>query len=140
MTEKDSHFIFKLVSGEEVIAITTMDDSGVEPCFFLADPLKVELTHKGNHTMVRLVPWITVPEDEIFRIGFDKIITMTELDINHDMVQAYEHYNYSRKSNEVNKVKISEKMGYIGNTDKVKVSLEKIFTTPSDTIGITTTV
>ena len=60
MTQEDSYFVFKLVSGEEVIALTTMDDSGVEPCFYLADSLKVELTHKGNHTMVRLVPWITI--------------------------------------------------------------------------------
>ena len=79
MTEKDSHFVFKLVSGEEVIAVTSMDNSGVEPCFFLADPLKVELSHKGNHTMVRLIPWVTVADEEIFKIGFDKIITMTEL-------------------------------------------------------------
>ena len=50
MKQEDSHFVFKLVSGEEVIALTTMDDSGIEPCFYLADPLKVELSHKGNHT------------------------------------------------------------------------------------------
>ena len=32
MKQEDSHFVFKLVSGEEVIALTTMDDSGIEPC------------------------------------------------------------------------------------------------------------
>ena len=127
MTEKDSYFVFKLVSGEEVISMTTMDDSGIEPCFFLADPLKVELSHKGNHTMVRLVPWITVSEDEIFKIGFDKIITMTELTHDHEMVQAYEHYNFNRKNIITNRVKLSEKMGYKGNVDDVRISLEKIF-------------
>ena len=121
MTEKDSYFVFKLVSGEEVISMTTMDDSGIEPCFFLADPLKVELTHKGNHTMVRLVPWITVSEDEIFKIGFDKIITMTELTHDHEMVQAYEHYNQQRKSNNTIRVNISPKMGYMGNVDQAKI-------------------
>ena len=98
MKQEDSHFVFKLVSGEEVIALTTMDDSGIEPCFYLADPLKVELSHKGNHTMVRLIPWITVPDDEIYRIGFDKIITMTELPPEYEMIQAYQHYNHSRKN------------------------------------------
>ena len=138
MTEKDSYFVFKLVSGEEVISMTTMDDSGIEPCFFLADPLKVELSHKGNHTMIRLVPWITVSEDEIFKIGFDKIITMTELDPDHEMVQAYEHYNYNRKNNNATRVKLSEKMGYMGNVDQVKISLEHIFNLEST--GISTTV
>ena len=51
MTEKDSYFMFKLVSGEEIISLTTMDDSGIEPCFFLENPLKVELSHKGNHIL-----------------------------------------------------------------------------------------
>ena len=137
MTEKDSYFVFKLVSGEEVISMTTMDDSGIEPCFFLENPLKVELSHKGNHTMVRLVPWITVSEDEIFKIDFDKIITMNELQKTHDMVQAYEHYNYTRKSSQPHKVRISEKMGYKGTVENTRDSLEKIFTISA---GITTTV
>ena len=45
MKKEDTYFVFKLVSGEEIIAITTMDDSGVEPCFYLADPLKVCLLY-----------------------------------------------------------------------------------------------
>lgn len=140
MTNKDSYFVFKLVSGEEVVAVTSMDDSGIEPCFFLANPLKVELTHKGQHTMVRLIPWITVPEDEIYRIGFDKIITMTELEPDHEMVQAYEHYNAGRKAAASHKVKISEKMGYKGDVEHTRIMLEKIFVTSPDTAGISTTV
>ncbi len=138
MKQEDSHFVFKLVSGEEVIALTTMDDSGIEPCFYLADPLKVELSHKGNHTMVRLLPWITVAEGEIHKIGFDKIITMSELGPDHEMVQAYEHYNYNRKSSNANRVKLSPKMGYMGNIEEVKISLEKIF--HLEPTGISTTV
>ena len=138
MKKEDSHFVFKLVSGEEVIALTTMDDSGIEPCFYLADPLKVELSHKGNHTMVRLLPWITVAEGEIQKIGFDKIITMTELEPNHEMVQAYDHYNWNRKNNNAMRVKLSEKMGYMGNVEQTKISLEKIFNL--EPTGISTTV
>ena len=137
MTEKDSYFMFKLVSGEEIVAITSMDDSGVEPCFYLADPLKVELTHKGNHTMVRLVPWITILDEEIYKVNFDKIITMTELEEGHEMINAYEHYNLTRTHNDTNKVKLSEKMGYRGDVESTRTMLEKIYTAP---IGITTTV
>tara|TARA_B100000287_G_scaffold73125_1_gene64805 strand:+ start:936 stop:1352 length:417 start_codon:yes stop_codon:yes gene_type:complete len=138
MKEETSYFVFKLVSGEEIVAVTTMDDSGIEPCFFVDSPLKVELTHKGTNTMVRLVPWITIPDDEIYRIGFDKIITMTELPEEHEMIQAYEHYNAGRRSSQQNRVKISEKMGYIGNVEIARISLEKIFAL--DKAGISTTV
>ena len=138
MKQEDSHFVFKLVSGEEVIALTTMDDSGIEPCFYLADPLKVELSHKGNHTMVRLIPWITVAEGEIQKIGFDKIITMTELEHDHDMVQAYDHYNHGRKNGNSHKVKVSERMGYKGNVENARINLEKIFVNSIDNAGIST--
>ena len=140
MKEETSYFVFKLVSGEEIVADTTMDDSGIEPCFFISEPLKVELTHKGNNTMVRLIPWITVAEGEIQKIGFDKIITMTELPEDHEMVQAYDHYNAGRKAAASHKVKISEKMGYKGDVEHTRIMLEKIFVTSPDTAGISTTV
>ena len=138
MTGKDSYFMFKLVSGEEIVAITSMDDSGIEPCFYLADPLKVELTHKGNHTMVRLVPWITIIDEEIYKVNFDKIITMTELEPDHDMIQAYDHYNHGRKTGNSHKVRISEKMGYKGNVENARINLEAIFINSIDTVGIST--
>ena len=53
------------------------------------------------------------------------------------MVQAYEHYNYTRKSSQPHKVRISEKMGYKGTVENTRSSLEKIFTISA---GITTTV
>tara|TARA_B100001113_G_scaffold349939_1_gene346190 strand:- start:62 stop:475 length:414 start_codon:yes stop_codon:yes gene_type:complete len=137
MNDDHTYFVFKLVSGEEIVAVTRIDDTGVEPAFFVTKPLKVELTHKGTNTLVRLVPWITIPEDETYRIGFDKIITMTELEEGHEMINAYEHYNLTRNHNDVNKVKLSEKMGYMGDVEQTRTMLEKIYTAP---IGITTTV
>ena len=132
MKEDFTYFVFKLISGEEIVALTRIDDTGVEPAFFLTEPLKVELSHKGNHTLVRLIPWVTISEEEVFRVGFDKIITMTELEDTHDMVQAYTHYNITRKENESHKVKLSEKMGYKGNVDQTRNLLEKIFVTSVD--------
>ena len=67
MDKEEFHAVLKLVSGEEIVAVTRIDDTGVEPAFFLTKPLKVELTHKGTNTLVRLIPWITIPEDDTFR-------------------------------------------------------------------------
>ena len=137
MTDDHTYFVFKLVSGEEIVAVTRIDDTGVEPAFFLTKPLKVELTHKGTNTLVRLIPWITIPEDDTFRVGFDKIITMTELEEDHEMIHAYTHYNLNRDNKDSHKVRISEKMGYKGNVEDVRTRLEKIYSAP---VGITTTV
>lgn len=137
MTDDHTFFVFKLVSGEEIVAVTRIDDTGVEPAFFLTKPLKVELTHKGNNTLVRLIPWITIPEDDTFRVGFDKIITMTELEEDHEMIHAYTHYNLNRDNKDAHKVALSKKMGYKGNVEDVRSRLEEIYTAP---VGITTTV
>ena len=134
----ESYFVFKLVSGEEIVAVTEIDETGIEPTFLLKSPLKVELTHRGTNTLVRLIPWITIPEEDVYKIGFDKIITFTELEDDHEMINAYNHYNWQRKTKENHKIKLSEKMGYRGDVDDTRVSLEKLFT--SDIIGITTTV
>ena len=48
-----------------------------------------------------------------------------------------EHYNHQRKTRESHKVKVSEKMGYKGDVESTRVSLEKIF---DMAVGITTTV
>tara|TARA_B100001057_G_C22854663_1_gene952268 strand:+ start:2037 stop:2447 length:411 start_codon:yes stop_codon:yes gene_type:complete len=136
MDEIITYFVFKLVSGEEVVAATRIDDTGVEPAFFLTKPLKVELTHKGTNTLVRLVPWITIPDEdrEVYSVGFDKIITMTELEADHEMTHAYNHYNLSRETKDTQKVSISEKMGYKGDVEKTRSSLEKIFAGISSTV------
>ena len=136
MDEIITYFVFKLVSGEEVVAATRIDDTGVEPAFFLTKPLKVELTHKGTNTLVRLVPWITIPDEdrEVYSVGFDKIITMTELEEDHEMTHAYNHYNLSRENKDTQKVSISEKMGYKGDVEKTRSSLEKIFAGISSTV------
>ena len=54
---------------------------------------------------------------------------------------TYEHYNLQRTERESHKVKVSEKMGYKGDVEKTRVSLEKIYKMQNDTAaGITTTV
>ena len=90
----ESYFVFKLVSGEEIVAVTEIDETGIEPTFLLKSPLKVELTHRGTNTLVRLIPWITIPNEDEHKIGFDKIITFTELENDHEMINAYNNYNW----------------------------------------------
>ena len=75
-------------------------------------------------------------------MSFDKIITLKELDADHEMVLAYDHYNLGRKTTTANRVDISEKMGKLGTIDTARVSLEKIFVLDKsiDKPGISTTV
>ena len=131
----------KLVSGEEVISEIMIDDNDTDPVIVMQTPLKVETMTRGSSGYMKLVPWMSVPDDDIFFIKPDKVITMTELPADHEMVDAYLHYNLQKEfySEGDKKVKVSKKMGYVSSVDDARTNLEKIFNTANDTVsGIAT--
>ena len=133
--------VLKLVSGEELISEVLIDDNDDNPLIVLQTPLKVETVHRGPTGYMKLVPWMAVPDDDIFFIRPDKVITMTEISADHEMVEAYLHYNLQKDFYDAGnkKVKASKKMGYISSVDDARTNLEKIFNTKDDTVsGIAT--
>jgi len=139
--ELNFYCVLKLVSGEELISEIIIDDNEDNPFIILQTPLKVETVHRGPTGYMKLVPWMSVPDDDIFFIKPDKVITMTELPADHEMVDAYLHYNLQKEfySEGDKKVKVSKKMGYVSSVDDARTNLEKIFNTANDTVsGIAT--
>ena len=139
--ELNFYCVLKLVSGEELISEIIIDDNEDNPFIILQTPLKVETVHRGPTGYMKLVPWMSVPDDDIFFIKPDKVITMTELPADHEMVDAYLHYNLQKEfySEGDKKVKVSKKMGYVSSVDDARTNLEKIFNTVNDTVsGIAT--
>ena len=77
---------------------------------------------------VKIKPWMDIPNDDIFLIKLDKVITMTEV----SDVSTISIYNkYLNEGDETQssegKVKISNKMGYISSVEDARKNLEKIF-------------
>lgn len=133
--------VLKLVSGEELISEVLIDDNDDNPLIILQTPLKVETVHRGPTGYMKLVPWMSVPDDDIFFIRPDKVITMTEISADHEMVEAYLHYNLQKEFYDGGnkKVKASKKMGYLSSVDDARTNLEKIFHAKDDTVsGIAT--
>ena len=77
---------------------------------------------------VKIKPWLELPEDDIFLIKYDKIITMTETK-DKQMISFYERYlNDEDVDIEIaGKVKINESMGYVSTVEDARKKLEEVY-------------
>jgi len=130
MTE-EFYASIKLVSGEELFAITSAE----EHTLILQDPVCIQTVHGPRGSYIRVEPWMHVPDDQFFFIDKDKVITMTEVANDNDMIDYYTEYLLDAAEERVTgirsvggkKVRPSEKMGYLGSVTKAKEKLESLF-------------
>jgi len=132
MTE-EFYASIKLVSGEELFAITSAE----EHTLILQDPVCIQTVHGPRGSYIRVEPWMHVPDDQFFFIDKEKVITMTEVCEDNEMVDYYTNYLLDAAEERITgmrsssiggkKVRPSEKMGYLGSVTKAKEQLESLF-------------
>ena len=125
---EEFHAVIKLVTGEEIFALVSVDENDGDPILLLMNPviMKVMRNHVGQYVKVR--PWMEIPTDELYVIKYDKIITMTEV----KEEQTIEFYNRYLNEDDVDfeddgRTKISDKMGYISTVDDARKMLESLY-------------
>ena len=119
----------KLISGEEVFSLVCVDENDGDPIIILQNPVIMKIQQFMDKMVVKIKPWMEIPDDDFYFIKLDKIITMTE--INDEItIEFYNKYIADEpvKSVETNgEVKITNKMGYISSVDDARKNLEKIY-------------
>ena len=129
--EEEFYAIIKLVSGEEIIALISIDENDGDPVIILQNPLTMTMIHSPTGSYIKVKPWMELSEDDIFIIKLDRVITMTETK-DSKVIDVYNSYindedddiELYRSSGEV---KVSNKMGYISSVEDAREKLEKIF-------------
>jgi hypothetical protein len=118
----------KLVSGEEIFSLISVDENDGDPIIILQNPVIMKVFMSQTGTYIKIKPWMEIPDDDLFLIKFDKIVTMTEIK-NQSTIDFYHRYlNDDNVDNEIDgKVTISDKMGYLGSVENARKSLEDIF-------------
>ena len=121
--------IIKLISGEEIFSLVSVDDNDGEPIIILQNPVVIKIViHHGN-TLIKIKPWIEISTDDIYVIRYDKIITMTETK-DKKIIDLYNNYVESNDEDTIDKsgkVDISTTMGYVSSVEDARKNLEKIF-------------
>ncbi len=125
---EEFHAVIKLITGEEIFALVSVDENDGDPILLLMNPvvMKVMRNHVGQYVKVR--PWMEIPTDDLYVIKYDKIITMTEV----REEQTIEFYNRYLNEDDTDfdddgRTKISDKMGYISTVDDARKMLENLY-------------
>jgi hypothetical protein len=141
-TEENLCFI-KLVSGEELISMTSMieDEDDDLTLVILNHPLEISIIQQkstGTPKGIKFDHWLKFSDEFVFTLNFDKIITINKVK-NGNLQYMYKKFvsKYGCKdlihgeSAESNERKINKDIGMIGTVEETRTKLERIFKSKS---------
>ena len=131
--------VIKLVTNEEIFSLVSIDDNDGDPIILLQNPVIMKIIQGHNRSMVKIKPWMEIPEDDIFVINLDKVITMTEIKTE-SLINLYNQYISDSNNDNTfimdenkGKVNITSNMGFISTVEDARKTLENLYNTEEDT-------
>ena len=128
---EEFYCVLKLVSGEEVFSLISIDENDGDPIVILQDPVVMNVIESPVGTFMKIKPWMELPKDNFFMMKLDKIITMTEVTELEDnsLIETYKKYlnNEESEVDITGKVKVSNDMGYLSSVEDARKRLEVLF-------------
>ena len=126
---EEFHSIIKLISGEEVFALVSIDENYEDSVIILQNPVVIKSINHNGTTILKIKPWIELSDDDIFMVKSDRVLTMTECKdkkiieiynnfLNHDPLAPYTPYG---------QVGVSSEMGYVSTVQDARKRLEELF-------------
>jgi hypothetical protein len=121
--EDEFYAAIKLISGEEIFSLVCVSDEEEEIYLLLDDPVIIEPMLSKSHKIIgyKVTPWMMIPDDELYVLTMDKVITMTEIKSN-NIIKVYNKYKNNGSSQTIDK-----EMGYISKVSEARKLLEKIY-------------
>ena len=130
----DFHATIKLITGEEIFALVSVDSTEDEPVIIMQNPVIMKVLSTGKGQMMKIRPWLEVPGDDVYIVKYDKVITMSEVK-DHMIISMYKTYcdegdfDFGEFINEEDSRnhEVTKKMGYISNVEDARKKLEDLF-------------
>tara|TARA_B100001287_G_scaffold70226_1_gene57860 strand:+ start:417 stop:833 length:417 start_codon:yes stop_codon:yes gene_type:complete len=128
MMGEEFHAVLKLITGEEIFALVSVDENDGDSIIMLSNPVIMKMMHSPAGQYVKIKPWLELPDQDLFLIKYDKIITMSEV-TDKQMIKFYTKYlNEDDIDIELDgKVSLNGKMGLLTTVEDARKSLESIF-------------
>tara|TARA_Y100000766_G_C18693602_1_gene500699 strand:+ start:153 stop:557 length:405 start_codon:yes stop_codon:yes gene_type:complete len=128
MMGEEFHGVIKLVTGEEIFAMISIDENDGDPIIMIQDPVIMKVLQNPTGQYVKVRPWLELPEDNIFLLKYEKIITMTEVK-DSQMIEFYQRYlNDDSLDMEFDgRVKLNPRLGLITTVEESRRRLEEIY-------------
>jgi len=131
--------IIKLVSGEEVLSLVSIDENDGDPLVVMQNPITMKVIHSSHGMHIKVKSWLEMASDDFFIVKPDKLITITEtkdqrlIEIynnyieDEDSIDTFHNPMESANQKESDKVKPSQKMGYITTVEEARKQLEDLY-------------
>ncbi len=120
----------KLISGEELICTLLNLEQGEEyTTVSFKDPLRISFQDRRKTKKYSLEPWLCLKNDMIHTLDITKILIVyeiTDIDILNDYAEFFDR-KVKLSAKPKRKFNSSSKIGYIGNVNDFKNSLEKLY-------------
>ena len=131
--------IIKLISGEEVLSLVSIDENDGDPLIVMQNPITMKVLHSAHGMHIKVKSWIEMASDDFFIVKPDRLITITETK-DQRLIEIYNNYiededtidtfhnpmeNINQKSS--GEVKPSQKMGYITTVEEARKQLEDLY-------------
>ena len=128
MMGDEFHAVLKLITGEEIFSLVSVDENDGDSIIMLSNPVIMKMIQGPVGSYVKVKPWLELPDQDLFLIKYDKIITMSEV-TDKQMIKFYTRYlNEDDIDIEIDgKVTLSDKMGLLTTVEDARESLENIF-------------
>ena len=129
---EEFYSIIKLISGEEIFALVSIDNTNEESIVITQNPLVMKIMTSTKGSFIKVRRWIELSTEDMYVIKFDKILTMTE-STDKKLIQIYNNYIEDNENEDANfyqsngKVKISDQMGYISSVEDARKKFEVLF-------------
>ena len=125
---EEFHAVLKLITGEEIFALVSLDENDGDSIIILSNPVIMKMLSGPAGKYVKVKPWLELPDQDLFLIKYDKIITMSEV-TDEQMIKFYDRYlNEDEIDIEIDgKVSLTDKMGFLTTVDDARLKLEEIF-------------
>jgi len=126
--EDEFYSIIKLVSGEELFALVTVDENDDNPILVLQNPVVISTVNTPGGSMIKVKPWMNLTDETIFMIRLDKVITMIEAK-DQKLIDVYNNYNEDTNDDLSidGCVMPTPKMGYLSSVKDARKDLEDLF-------------
>jgi len=126
--KEEFHGVVKLITGEEIFALISIEQTDEDPVIMLQSPVIMKMLSNGTGQYVKIKPWLELPEEDLYLIKPDKIITMSEVK-DKQVIHFYERYLNDDDVEIIldGQVKLNEQMGYISTVEKSRKLLEELY-------------
>ncbi len=120
--------VIKLITGEEIFALISVDESGEKPMLLVQSPVIMKVLSNATGQYVKVKPWLELSTEDMYIINYDRIITMTEIK-DEQMIHFYERYlEEDGVDFEIDgKVSLNDKMGLITTVEEARKNLEELY-------------